>query len=218
MAAEKKLWRSALDFEGQIKKKLYHRNKRVDWHGTKRMCVDRMLDPSCGFKLWPHPWPWPLIFKVKFYEKVDWLGTREMWVGYRVEQVMGLLLGHSAWQIHWTNNGSMWNSYTFQPVGSWMGYSFTDLWGWGCCRYLNALFIKGITGFCFAFCANVKFKIQCKFTTRFGRNVSYGQLPNSFSRELNPPPLWRPVTPFHSLMDESQWVGHMGDLLQYIFF
>ena len=55
-----------LDFHGQIFKKLYHRNKRVDWHGTKRMWVDRMLDPSCDFKLWPHPWPWPWIFKVKF--------------------------------------------------------------------------------------------------------------------------------------------------------
>ena len=46
-------------------KKLYHSNKRVDWHGTKRMGVDRMLDLSCDFKLWPHPWPWPWIFKVK---------------------------------------------------------------------------------------------------------------------------------------------------------
>ena len=52
-------WRSNL-------KKLYHKNKRVDWHGTKRMWVDRMLDPSCDFKLWPHLWTWPLIFKVKF--------------------------------------------------------------------------------------------------------------------------------------------------------
>ena len=47
-------------------KKLCHRNKRVDWHGTKRMWIHRMLNPSCGFKLWPHPWPWPWIFKVKF--------------------------------------------------------------------------------------------------------------------------------------------------------
>ena len=30
-----------------------------DWHGTKQMWVDRML---------PHPWPWPLIFKVKFWK------------------------------------------------------------------------------------------------------------------------------------------------------
>ena len=27
-----------------------------------------MLDPPCHFELWPHPWPWPLIFKVKFWK------------------------------------------------------------------------------------------------------------------------------------------------------
>ena len=36
-------------------------------------------------------------------------------------------------------NGSMWNSYSFQPIGPWMGYSFTDLGAEGCCRSLNAL-------------------------------------------------------------------------------
>ena len=30
-----------------------------DWHGTKGMWVAKMLDTQ-----WPHPWPWPLIFKV----------------------------------------------------------------------------------------------------------------------------------------------------------
>ena len=39
-----------------------------DWHGMKGMWVDRMLDPPCDFELWPHPWPWPLIFKVKFWK------------------------------------------------------------------------------------------------------------------------------------------------------
>ena len=57
-----------LDFEGQILKMLYVRNGRADWHGTKGMWVDRMLDPPCDFELWPHPWPWPLIFKVKFWK------------------------------------------------------------------------------------------------------------------------------------------------------
>ena len=47
---------------------------------------------------------------------------------------LGLLLGHSAWQIDWPSNGSMWNSYSFQPVGPWIGYSFTDLGAEeGCC-------------------------------------------------------------------------------------
>ena len=52
------------DFEGQILKKLYHRNKRVDWHGTKRMWVSIMLDVMT-LKLWPHPWTWPSLFRVK---------------------------------------------------------------------------------------------------------------------------------------------------------
>ena len=39
---------------------------------------------------------------------------------------MALLLAHSAWQID------------FEPVGLWMGYSFTDLGAEGCCRFLNA--------------------------------------------------------------------------------
>ena len=63
-----------------------------------------------------------------------------MWVGYDVGCTMGLTLGHGAWQIDQPSNGSMWNSYSFQPVGQWMGYSFTDLGAEGCCRSLNALF------------------------------------------------------------------------------
>ena len=54
---------------------------------------------------------------------------------------MGLTLGHGAWQIDRPSNGSMWNSYSFQPIGQWMGYSFTDLEAEGCCRSLNALFV-----------------------------------------------------------------------------
>ena len=62
-----------------------------------------------------------------------------MWVGYGVGCTMRLTLGHGAWQIDQPSNGSMWNSYSFQPVGQWMGYSFTDLGAEGCCRSLNAL-------------------------------------------------------------------------------
>ena len=57
-----------LDFQGQILKMLYLRNGRADWHGMKGIWVNRMLDPHCDFKVWPHPWPWPLIFKVKFWK------------------------------------------------------------------------------------------------------------------------------------------------------
>ena len=76
-----------LDFQGQILKILYLRNGRVDWHGTKGMWIDRMLDPHCDFELWPHPWPWPLIFKVKFSKKSQlrngmpvWHRMKGMWV------------------------------------------------------------------------------------------------------------------------------------------
>ena len=44
-----------------------------------------------------------------------------------------------AWQIDRPSNGSVWISYSFQPVGPWMGYSFTDLGAERCCRSLNAL-------------------------------------------------------------------------------
>ena len=57
-----------LDFQGQILKKSYLRNGMADWHGMKWMWVDRMLDPCCGFQLSPHSWPWPWIFKVKFWK------------------------------------------------------------------------------------------------------------------------------------------------------
>ena len=33
-------------------------------------------------------------------------------------------------------------TYNFQPVGQWMGYSFIDLGAEGCCRYMNALFLN----------------------------------------------------------------------------
>ena len=42
------------------------------WHGMKEMWANRMLDPHCDFELWPHPWPWPLIFKVKFWKSHNW--------------------------------------------------------------------------------------------------------------------------------------------------
>ena len=57
-----------IDFQGQILKMLYLRNGKADWRGTKGMWVDRMLDLHCDFELWPLPWPWPLIIKVKFWK------------------------------------------------------------------------------------------------------------------------------------------------------
>ena len=57
-----------LDFQGQILKKSYLRNGMGNWHGMKGMWVDRMLDSHFDFKLWPLSWPWPWIFKDKFWK------------------------------------------------------------------------------------------------------------------------------------------------------
>ena len=59
-----------LDFQGQILKILYLRNGRADWHGTKGMWIDRMLDPHCDFELWPHPWPLTLDFQGQIFKVV----------------------------------------------------------------------------------------------------------------------------------------------------
>ena len=51
----------------------------------------------------------------------------------------GIDLGPHAWQIDRPSNRSMWNSYSFQTAGPWLGYSFSDLVAEGCFRSLNAL-------------------------------------------------------------------------------
>ena len=90
-----------LDFQGQILKKPYLMNGMADWHGTKGMWVDRMLDSHCDFKLWPHPWPWPWIFKVKYWNCCNsgmGRSTHLEWKGCE---------SHGAWQIDRPSNGSM---------------------------------------------------------------------------------------------------------------
>ena len=105
------------------------------------MWVDRPM-------LWLSTFTSPMILTLDFQGKilkllslwngrVDSLGMEGEWAGYNVGCTMGLTLGHGTWQIDRPSNGSMWNS--FQPVGPWMGYSFTDLGAEGCCRSLNAL-------------------------------------------------------------------------------
>ena len=121
-------------------KNLYHRNKRVDWHGTKNMWADRMLYPSCDFQLWPHPWPRPWIFKVKFlialfYEwegGLPWNERDVSWMQCWMDNELDTMLG-GQWACMantWPSNGSMWNCYRFQPVDPWimwMGCPLTDL-------------------------------------------------------------------------------------------
>ena len=138
------LWSMTLtwDFEGQILKKLYHWNKRMDWHGTKE-CEIRCWTQVVTFNFdLTHDLDLGLLnFWSPYFRNgmVDWHGMREMWVWYNVGHTMGFLLGHSAWQKHWPSNGSMWNCYSFQPVSPWMGCPLTDLGAEECCHSPNAL-------------------------------------------------------------------------------
>ena len=51
-----------LGFSRSNFERVYIRNGRVDWHGTKGLWVDRISDPQCNLELWPLP----RTFKVKF--------------------------------------------------------------------------------------------------------------------------------------------------------
>ena len=44
----------------------YLRNGWSDWCEMKRRCISWILGELCDLDLWPHPWAWPAIFKVKF--------------------------------------------------------------------------------------------------------------------------------------------------------
>ena len=80
-----------LDFQGQILKMLYLRNRRAPWHGTKGMRVDRMLHLHCHFKLWPQPWPWPWIFMVKYWNCcISGMGgsTHLEWKGWELDMML----------------------------------------------------------------------------------------------------------------------------------
>ena len=63
-------WIFNVKCQGQILKNPYPWNGVANWHGLKGMWVDgkscMQSDPLCEFQLWPHLWPWPWIFKVKF--------------------------------------------------------------------------------------------------------------------------------------------------------
>ena len=80
---------------------------------------------------------------VEMGRSIDLEYIKKISVGYNVGHTMCLLLGHSTWQIHWPSNGSVWNGYSFQPVGPWMGCPFTDIGAEGYCHSLNALLRYG---------------------------------------------------------------------------
>ena len=76
-----------LDFQGQILKKSYLRNGMADWHGIKRMWIDRMLDPCCDSLMSTSPMTFTLDFQGQILKKsylrngmADWHGRKWMWI------------------------------------------------------------------------------------------------------------------------------------------
>ena len=52
---------------------------RLTWN-QREMWDYRMLHPCCDFQCPHHPWPWPLIFKVKFWKsRISGMGCRLTW-------------------------------------------------------------------------------------------------------------------------------------------
>ena len=41
----------------------------TSWRETERNCIEWVLGHLCYLDLWPQPWPWPRIFKVKCWNK-----------------------------------------------------------------------------------------------------------------------------------------------------
>ena len=126
--------------------------------------------------------------------RVNSLGMKGLWVGYDVGCTMGLTLCHSAWQIDWPSNGSMWNSYSFQPhepVGPWMGYSFTDLGSEGCCCLWTPCFNWYANNLiCMANLLTVSYvkcsRLQAFFTWTGSKSGKYGtSLTHSLARSID---------------------------------
>ena len=93
-----------LDFQGQILKILYLRNGRPDWHGTKRMWVDRMLDSHCDFWTLTSAMTLTLdchgqVLKYLYLRngRADLHGTKEIWV----DRVLYLLCDLELWLWPW---------------------------------------------------------------------------------------------------------------------
>ena len=75
-------------------------NKKT-WHkfGTNY----RMLDPFCEFELWPHRWPWPWIFQVKYWNccisGMGW-STHLEWKGYELDMMLDAQWDWSSATVH----------------------------------------------------------------------------------------------------------------------
>ena len=81
-----------------------YRNARAHRHQTKGIWVDRVLYLLCGLQLWP--WPW--IFKVKFWKCCAHLhGTKGMWVDRMLDSHCDLKLFPHPWPLPWIFKGQI---------------------------------------------------------------------------------------------------------------
>ena len=79
------LWKFQMCFfQGQTLYWTYLRTGWSDWCETKRRCIGWILGELCDLDLWPHPWPWPLIFQSQISKQLyvrnsllsDWCETK----------------------------------------------------------------------------------------------------------------------------------------------
>ena len=75
--------------------------------------IGSWTEPLCDFQLWPHLWPWPWIFKVKFFKKlylrngmVNWHEMKGTWV----DRMLNLLCDLELWSWPWTSKVKLWIS------------------------------------------------------------------------------------------------------------
>ena len=130
-------WFSRSNFEKVVTQEW---DAQLTWN--KRDVSRLNVEPLLWLSTWTSPMTLTLDFQGQIFNShilgmgrsIDLERMKEMWVKYNIGCTMGLLLGHGTWQIDWPSNGSMWNSYGFQPIGPWMGYSFTDLGAGECCH------------------------------------------------------------------------------------
>ena len=101
-------------------------DRRLTWN--KRKWVNRMLHPLCDFQVWPQPWHWPWIFKVKFWKKsylrngmADWHGMKWMWVNRILDSCCDFQLSPHPWPWPWISRSNFEKSYLRNGMADWHG-------------------------------------------------------------------------------------------------
>ena len=99
------------------------------WH--ERKCIKWMLGHLCDLDLWPHTWPWPWIFKVKFWNSHNYLrnATAVRWMEQKGCKWMEF--GPTVWL--WTHDWqplliAHWAKSLLILATEWKGYESIKCW------------------------------------------------------------------------------------------